>query len=98
VRLRTEANDTCRCGEDLNARATISSLKRLQSAFFASHGKSLGTANGRTARVVRGYRIRLNHRSESNPEISATTAAAAENRALISMFFFSSSSREFRDW
>ena len=58
---------------------------------------SFTTASGLGA-VFNGYRIRLNHRSESKAATRATTAAAAENSAVISVSFFSSTSRELRDW
>jgi hypothetical protein len=71
----------------------------------AYHGRwrvKIGDLNSREfslsgAGLVRSYKIRLNHRSDSNAETSPVSAAAAANRALISMSFFSSKNRELSD-
>src|SRR5439155_24092107 len=49
------------------------------------------------AGLVRSYRIRLNHRTDSNAETSPVSAAAAANRALIPTSFFSSENRVLSD-
>ena len=43
-----------------------------------------------------GYRMRLNHQTESKAAISAITAAAAEKRAVISVSRVSNTSRLLR--
>ena len=48
------------------------------------------------AHAKRGYRMRLNHQTESKAVTSPITAAAAEKRAVISVSRFSNTSRLLR--
>ncbi len=48
------------------------------------------------SRMLKRYRIRLNHHTESKPAISAIKAAAAEKKAVISVSRVTNTRRLFR--
>jgi hypothetical protein len=98
---RSHCNSTLLCplASMLTPRSTVCHALFLAPWIFrAMIHDTISNLGCRIGAVFGRYRIRLNHRSESNAETSAMTAAAAENKALISMSFFSSTSLAFRDW